>query len=90
VPACITDLAYSENIVNIQVLERWPHSEINVYETAAKVQATGKRAITSRLISSVCGRNMCKRALGSHASDRRSGDVTPELEYTRQNHCTKM
>jgi len=38
----VTDLAYSKNIVNIQALEQRPHSEIDVYETAAKVQATGE------------------------------------------------
>jgi hypothetical protein len=38
----LTDLAYSENVIDVQTLEQGPHCKIDVHETAAKVQATRK------------------------------------------------
>lgn len=35
-------LAYGQNIVDIQALEQWPHGEVDINQTFAKVQATGK------------------------------------------------
>ena len=37
-----TDLAYSQNIINIETLEQRPHGEIHINQTATKVKTAGE------------------------------------------------